>query len=150
MHVNLLKKRRKVFYPIGLLSLLFIPFICIWMLNRNQLFDDSRLLTVYWWNQEFYENNPEFFPEGSHPKINYIYINLNGNELHDELKLVAAQYFIRWIVKSKSQDHGVHFKFGKKAEFWTFIKAVNICNIENLKVFVPFENDLWALNLRCN
>jgi hypothetical protein len=81
-----------------------------------------------------------------HPNIEYLEIDLNGNDKENKIKLDFAQLEIRRIIKTKDTTKGVHFNFETDSKYWTVIRAFDICFIEKAHTFVPFKNHVWMFN----
>ncbi len=96
------------------------------------------------WREIYDSTNPISFY--LHPDIEFLEINLNGNDKENKIKLDYAQLEIRRIIKTKDTTNGVHFLFESNAKYWTVIRAFDICNIENAHTYVPFKNHVWMFN----
>lgn len=143
---NTIKRSRIFFYPTGLISLIVLPILCIWMLNKHHAFDTPRILEITYWNPNLYQKNPSVYAKESHPTKKYTTINLTGHEKNDSISLNYAQLQIRALVKSADTTHGVHFHFGEQSKFWTYIKALDLCELEMAKIYIPYQSDIWVLN----
>ncbi len=145
--MRILKRHsRRFYYPTGIISLIFLPLLCIWWLDKNQAFKKYAVIDIAWWSPSLHENNPEFYPKESHPNKIYTDINLTGDDKDDKTRLDYAQLQIRELVKSLDTATGVHFHFSDKSKYWTLIRALDICKTEKAKVYIPYENDIWVLN----
>ncbi len=144
-----LNYRRKVkfIYPIGSISLVLLPAVCIFYLVKQKAFDIPRVIEVNWWNENW---NKGPFAQDCFKLINnrkLIDVELTGNDKKDEIKLASTQLAIRKLINTKDSTKCIHFNFNNEAKFWALIKAVNICNIENSKSYVLKDKDLWVLYL---
>ena len=93
-----MRRRRKLYYPVGLFSLSLLPMFCIWCIDKRGVFDDLRALEITWWNKDWYgyvQNPPNF---DVHPRREFIDIYLTGNAAEDKVKLDFAQLAIRELV----------------------------------------------------
>lgn len=137
---------KRIYYPAGLISLIFLPLLCIWFINKNEPFKEYRIISA-----TFATNNKSldfaFMPAEITSKRDFTYFTLTGNEKEDQLKIKQARFKIRELVRSQDTTLGVCFRFNDLAKFWTFVKAIEICRTENAKLFVPYENDIWIYNL---
>jgi uncharacterized protein YktA (UPF0223 family) len=66
---------------------------------------------------------------------------ITGQKEHDHKELLRARLKVREIVKSKSQNKGVSFRFSDKAQYWAFIEVLNILQIEQAEVY-GLRNDV--------
>jgi hypothetical protein len=138
------KRSRRIYYPAGIISLILLPTLCLWYLNRNHAFDKYGVIEVAWCSPP--SNNPYIFSIDNLPNKNYTDINLTGNDKDDKLKFNYAQLQIRELVKSQDTSTGVHVHFSDYSKYWTLIRAFDICKIENAKIYINYENDMWILN----
>ena len=133
-----------IYYPAGLISLIFLPILCIWYLYQNKAFEKFVALEITWWAPNLQLYNPHIYPRENHPNKYYMEINLTGNDLEDKEKLEDAQLKIRNLVRTQDTSTVIHFHFNDTANYWTLIKAIDICFIENATHFFPYGNDIWV------
>ena len=139
--------KRRLYYPAGLISLVLLPALCIGYLFLNHKFDQYVTLEVNWWNPQKTQNFPDNFSKENHPYKHYQDINLTGDNQADKLKMEQAQKAIHELMQSQDNANIVHFHFSKTARYWTFVEALDICQIEKAMFYIPYKNDLWVLNL---
>lgn len=41
---------------------------------------------------------------------------------------------------------GVHFHFNKETKYWSFVRAIDICNMENANRYIANGNNIWVAN----
>ena len=138
------RSSKLLYYPAGLISLVFLPILCIWYLYQNKAFEKIVALEITWWAPSLQLYNPHIYPKENHFYKHYIDINLTGNDSEDKKKLEDAQLKIRNLVSSQDTTSVVHFHFSDNANYWTLIKAIDICFIEKANHFFPFGNDIWV------
>lgn len=138
--------RQRIYYPVGLISIILLPTFFIWYLNRNIAFENLRTLEIVWWSPNLHINNSFLFPKESHPERNYTEVNITGIDYEDKIELIKAQILIRELISSKSTSTGVHFHFEDESKYWTLIKVLDICKIEKATFYIPYENDIWVMN----
>ncbi len=143
------KYKRKIGYPAGLVSLAFLPILCMGYIY----FDQSKqvALEVQYFNSKGYKNNLSYrtnYHRKKHPpKIAYCEVELNGDDVNDRAKLASAQLAIRILVISNDLSRGIHSHFTENAKVWSLVSVFDICNIEKAKIFCPDGNDFWIYNL---
>jgi hypothetical protein len=76
----------------------------------------------------------------------YTVVNLTGDKNSDKTKLNIAENNVRKLILSKDTVNGIKFHFGKKSEYWTFIKVLDILAKEKAEFYVPYKNDIWFAN----
>lgn len=145
-----MKSHKKIYYIPGLISLVFLPLLMLWHLNKEGAFQKYSAIEVY----SFYlepnidiEEYASYFKD-SILKNNYIEIKLTGNEEEDIIKLRSAQLNIRELKQSEEKTKGLCIHFGDSSKYWELVKAIDICNIEEIKTFSLFKNNLWIFNFK--
>ena len=136
------KHRRKIYYSPGLISILLLPIFCIFYLKSINAFTNYGSLDLYVWDGKMFKKETDKFIKSK----NFETVNLTGNNKSDSEKLKYAQSQIHEIIKYADSINGIKFHFEKKAEYWSFVKAIEILNIEKAKVFIPYKNDIWFAN----
>jgi len=100
------------------------------------------VLISNWPDPKNYVEEPEVWGELP-PKRNYIEVNLTGNISEDELKLTYSRQKMRDILLNKDSVTGIHYTFGSESYYKTFIRLLDICNIENARNYIPHNNNFW-------
>ena len=142
MHSRKSRNILKFYFP-GLISLIFLPALCLWFISTNKTYQKLYALDVVFWSPDLKKLFPKTYINGSHPPRQYLEIELNGNEKDDLIRLDFAQIQIKDLVETNDPKKGVHFKFGSKARYWAFIQALDIFKIIP---YVPYGNDIWVFN----
>jgi hypothetical protein len=141
------KKRiydKLIFYPTGLISIIVLPLLCIWYFDKIDALKEFGNINMVWGDSSLCSR----ISKESLPGIYYEDILLTGDNLADKKSLSIAQIQIRNLVLSGDTSKGVHFHFNDNSMYWTLIEAIDICNTENAKVYIPYQNDIWVLNPR--
>lgn len=100
------------------------------------------MMGVSWWDPELEKKYPALFFNPFQVKRNFLHIKLSGDNKTDLIKLNHSQLIIRKIVQNKDSINGVFFHFSDTARYWTLVKALDICKIENINLYAPYKNDL--------
>lgn len=136
---------RKFYYLPGIISLAGIPFLFYFFLYSYEKESAQTVLPLFFWSPTFYPKSAELHPKPQLPLRNYTDIELTGENSTDKVKLDYAQVRLREMMSRQDSLSGIHFSFGDRSQYWTFVKAVNMCYAEGVKSFVPYENHLWAV-----
>jgi hypothetical protein len=137
------KKTKRLYYPIGIISLIALPLMGLYYLKEHKVFQKQSYLTIFWWSSNLSEYNKELLPNKDHPNREYAEIHLTGNDKEDKIKLDFAQLEIRDLKQTHSLKKGIHVYFDDTAKYWAFVKIFNICAIEKMNSFVPHNNHVW-------
>lgn len=136
--------RNKIFYPAGSISLILLPILCVWNLNKHKAFEKIGAIEVaYFYHNEQEEYSSTKYFNKSISLRNYIEIEFTGNKQEDNITLENAQIKIAALTKSKDTVNGIHFKFAKNTKYWAFVKAIDICQTEGLTPLMD-KNDIWV------
>jgi hypothetical protein len=138
------KQRKKLYYSAGLISIILLPIFCLIYLNNINAFKKFGSIDISLPDKEFRKDNVNLKRYLNSKK--YFIINLTGDNKTDELKLKNANILIKKIILSKDSIQGVKFNFGKKSEYWTFIKILDILVINNAQLYDLQDNELWFTN----
>ena len=139
------RKNRKIYYVPGIISLFFIPLLLFYFTYKLVKSSNKYSIAMNWVDIERFKENPEIlgkFP----PERKFIKFLITGDKTQDRKKLACSQIIIKDIVSRSDTTIGVHFQFGANAQYWSFIKAIDICRTENIKCYMPYENNLWVLH----
>jgi len=134
----------KIKYSAGMISLVLLPLFCLGWLYYNKAFERKSFIDIAFyspeWNRNF-SNKLQFeFP----PKRDYTVINLEGNNNYDRISLQYAHILLNQWKIAKDTIQGIDFHFGRKAKYWTFVEAVNICKSVGLDSYMPYKNNMYA------
>ncbi len=150
MKLQIKRHTKLPFYSSGMISLVLMPFLCLWYFNKQKVFEIPRVMEVNWYSKlgssYFLEAYSEEFAQLIHPKRKYTEINLTGDKMKDQQNLEFAQVKIKILASTNDTINGVHFHFSRFSKFSTLIRALEICKIEKVKFYVPRDNDIWIFN----
>lgn len=138
-------KKRKLFFPSGLISLVLLPIICLIYIYQNNGFKNENILSLYFWNLNMSDQYKQSFNSYIQRK-KYEHYFLTKNEQKNIAIFNLAEKSIKKLVNSRDTIHGIHFSIDDNTEFKTFIDVINLCKVENVKVYIPNENDIWIMN----
>ena len=136
------KHYKKNYYSAGLINVILLPVFCIIYFISIDAFTQYGSLSLWLWDGKSYKKE---FTQIKNTKIFKI-INLTGNTDSDKEKLMKAQKDIRNIISTKDSINGIKFHFGNKSEYWSYIKVLDILQIEKAKAYLPYKNDIWFFN----
>jgi hypothetical protein len=138
-------KFHKLYFP-GLISLVFLPVMCICYLIRNNIFHKYHAMTVAWESKESLKEWMKF----SHKKINietfrnYQNLSLTGNPNHDMTEQIEMKTLIKQLIHKTDTLNGVCISFGSHTRYDEIIDVLDICyqyQAGNDRFnFVPYNN----------
>ena len=138
--MEIIKKHKRIFYRPGLISLVFIPLLCLHFFYKNDSF------RVY---GAFYVDlvpNKEKFEEYKFPTLRkYRVFNFNGSESTEKEKLNELKFLLRKLVLEHDTIIGIRTHFGPKTNFDVFVSVFDILNVEKAPTFAPYKDDIYIL-----
>jgi hypothetical protein len=140
-------KAKQRFYIPGIISLTVLPFLFYYFGNNCLDSINKGVIQLFWYDPELPKKFPEMFSGQYPPERSYVDISLTGNNNDDSIKLAFSQVRLREILSQQDSINGIHYQFGDSAQYWSFIKALDICYIEQAETFIPYENSLWVYHI---
>ncbi len=144
-------KHRKIYYVPGMISLIFLPILCVWYLNKNYK-PEERCLEVYFaskyipHNSEIHHRFDTTVLSEQKNKRNYSEFIITG-ENSDKTKLSSIEKEVVHIVKENDTINGIHIVFGDNAKYESYINTLDILYKDSIWTrFIPFENNIWFLH----
>lgn len=136
-----MKRRLRLWYPAGAISLILLPVFCLLYFKHGGVFEKPHAMRVYCMEKPGAKpSSLDFIPL----KRNDLEITLNGDDQEAKIKLDFARVFVKQMVSEQDTVNGIRFKFTEKAKYWMFVRALDICKVENAPPFVTLENDVRA------
>ena len=146
-------RRKRIFYLPGLISLLGLP-IVLWHFYGIQYKQaNQRVIRIVWTNEYQMELMQKDIPlspysiwdsiQGFHPKRTLELITLTGDELYDQVKLNYFQIRMREIITSNDSVNGLQIHFTPATSYNSVVKTLDICKIEDAKIYWPHNNNLY-------
>lgn len=140
-----MQKRKRIYYSAGLISIILLPVLCLINIKNNDAFKNRYSINFQNWdgqeNSEFFKNNIAFLKTKK-----FTTVIITGNNNSDSIKLQEAQKNIKALVKSKDSVGGIKFHFGQKSQYWTYIRVLDIINIEQGGHYFSYKNDILFTN----
>ncbi|MDJ1472791.1 hypothetical protein [Xanthocytophaga flava] len=138
LHAN----HKRIYYVPGLISLLVLPFLLGKIYFHEKQRQNQRVISVLakhpYLNREAFRFIPDFPSER-----NYLDISITGEQETDLIKLNYAQLRIREIVRLQNCMYGIHILFSDTASYWTLVKAISICKMEKINMYILYKKGLW-------
>ena len=131
------KRRKKIFYVPGMISLIFIPLLCLVYFYRTDSF------TVYGSLNLVFSDDESFFEYKVTSLRRYKKFNLNGSKLKEQKNLNELQFFLRNLVKEKDTINGAKVNFGSKTHYDVFVSVLDILNVEKVPTWGPYKDDIY-------
>ncbi|MGZ9676483.1 hypothetical protein [Flavobacterium sp. GNP001] len=133
------KQRKKIFYVPGMISLIFIPLLCLVYFYKTDSFNVYGSLV-------FVDSDEDFFYEYKVPSLRkYKKFDLNGSLSKEQKSLNELQFFLRDLVKEKDTINGAKVIFGPKTHYDVFISVLDILAVEKVSTSVLHNDDIYII-----
>ena len=154
-------KRRKIYYVPGMISLIFLPILCVWYLNEKK--NVIRCIEVMY-ARKYNPNDvtplkyDTTFLSQSGEKRQYQNFYLTGNAVSDSMQIILYKSNAKQIIKDNDTINGIHINFGDKINYNQYVSTLDFFykirkpyNSSTLfynynNNFLLFENQLWFSN----
>ena len=133
------KRRKKIFYVPGMISLIFIPLLCLVYFYRTDSF------TVYGSLDYVLLDEKSFFEYKVSSLRRYKKFDLNGSKSKEQKNLNELQLFLRNLVKEKDTINGAKVHFGSKTSYDVLVSVIDILNVEKVPTWGPYKDDIYIL-----
>ena len=142
-------KKRRIYYVPGMISLIFLPIICVLYLNKSNYVErviEIQLPSKY--NPKHNGRNSIVFDTTvlSLPNNRRIYssIELDSNHQENKEKLKLFNYTVDKLISTKDTVNGIHLRFGNGLKYNEFFEAINKCYFKDtINNFIIYDNNLW-------
>jgi hypothetical protein len=144
-------KRRKIYYVPGMISLIFLPILCVWYLEKNKNVERCiEILYPYKYtgpHNEYSLCSHRFdttcLSEDCNRRI-YSEIKLSGNRHADSIDINKFEHNVLDIISKDDTINGILLTFHNNSDYSFLITAIDICRKDSLlPVYVLYENHLW-------
>jgi hypothetical protein len=133
------KKRKKIFYVPGMISLIFIPLLCLAYFYKTNSF------TVFG-GMDLTLSDDESFLEYKVPSLRkYKEFVFNASKSNEKNKFNELQSSLRELVKNTDIINGAKVHFGAKTDYDVFVSVIDILNIEKVPIWMLYKNDIWII-----
>lgn len=145
--------KRRIYYIPGILSLLFLPIICIIYLKHSTINTDKRVIEIWMprkYNPVVNGRNSYVFDTAvlSRPENirKYREIKMTDNIEDNREKIAEFKQSVAKLVQTNDTLNGVHLTMSSITSYNEFIQLLDICfSSTTISQFVVYEDNLWYL-----
>jgi len=145
-------KRRKIYYVPGMISLIFLPVLCVWYLNEHK--NVERCIDIVFpqryspINDHRFDTTSLSLPENKRKYINY---KLTGNIANDRATLDSFNLKLLNIFKNKDTKTGLHINIKDSAKYISMIEIIDICKKDSFwPAYFFYDNEFWYFHREWN
>ena len=136
----MMDRKKRIYYPAGIISLALLPLLCLWHFNAEKAFEQRGLVDVALFAKA--DTMPSRWSLSlSIPFYRkYLSIAFSGNDKNDSLKLTFAKMAINELVEAKDTLNGVHISLNDKTKYWAFVKTVELGYAKEIHSYMDQNN----------
>jgi hypothetical protein len=133
------KKRKKIFYVPGMISLIFIPLLCLLYFYKTDAFAHYGVIDLT------LSDEKSFLEYKVSSLRKYKEFDFNGSKSNENKNLNELRFFLRKLVKELDTINGAKVHLGTKTHYDVFINVIDIIETENVPTWGLFKNDFYIL-----
>ncbi|MBE8728022.1 hypothetical protein [Flavobacterium hungaricum] len=132
-------KRRRIFYVLGMISLVLIPLFCLYHFYKVNAFRIEGAI-------KFYSPPDSVMTEKFLAvKRNYRIIDFNNSLNLEHKKIKNLQFALRKLNKENDTVNGIKIHLDKKAKYEVYVKVLEILELEKMPYYMPYKDDFLVL-----
>lgn len=139
--------RNKWNYLPGMISLMIIPYLISFLAIKYLEIPQERVMMVRMPDKYSSEPNFKFDHIATEAKIDFLVINLTGNDIEDKVKLDFAALETRRILKENDSVHGIKIIFADLAKYNSLVRILNIMDQEIARYYVYEDQAFWFYHI---
>ena len=144
-------KQRKIYYVPGMISLIFLPILCVWYLNKHKNIERCFEVSYAQKYNKGAENHrfdttmlalPEY-------KRQYLEVSINNSDVDNNNAFAIIQSKLDQILRNKNKQLGIHIIFSDDSKYDSYIRTIDI--LENSfkahsvhHTYCPYNNNIWV------
>jgi hypothetical protein len=146
-----MKKRKRIYYVPGMISLIILPVLLIGVLKKHDYVERCMLLNV---PVPYDPNRPKnvlVFDKYSFLAVKREYANfeLTGNAVNDKKTLNSFQKKLLEIVENEDTITGLHVEIRKNTKYESIIAMLDICRQDTfIGAYMLEENGCWYYHVK--
>ncbi len=110
----------------------------------NQLQKEERIINISWFDEKLVPY-ATFLKSVHNMKFqrNYKIYAINRDNVDAKNKFILIENDAKKIRQQDDSINGIHIIFDDDAQYWTLVKAIDICYFNDIRTFIPEDNHLW-------
>lgn len=135
--MGIIRKRKRIFYRPGMISLVCIPLLCLYFLYKNDSFKVYGALKYYLRDDGKCGSQ---YPVSRKYKV----FSFDNTEELEKYKLEKLQFSLRELKKESDISNGIKIHFGEKTNYAIFIKVIDLLYIEDMPTWQPDKDNIYV------
>ncbi|TDW47337.1 hypothetical protein EV144_105359 [Flavobacterium sp. 270] len=133
----MIKKRKRIFYVPGLISLIFIPLLFLLHFYQTDYLHDIKGLDVN------FRNNESFITNKVKDLRKYKVFAFERSIKYNNDSLNKLRFSLKKLRRDNDTINGIRVHFGKKMDYEVFVEVVDILYTENISTWMLYNDDIW-------
>nr|WP_298005224.1 hypothetical protein [uncultured Flavobacterium sp.] len=137
---------KKIRYIPGIFSIVFLPILGIWYLNKYDYFQklSAHNFAYFDFNSvKKWRKEDSSYDAYEYDKRIYKEVNLNGNQEDSRKTVRYIDDFVNDVIKTKDTINGLKIHFEEKATYNEFIEILNIFNEREAQMYILDHNTIY-------
>ena len=130
-----------------MISLIILPYLISFLAIKYLEIPQERVMMVRIPDKYSSEPNFKFDQIAAETKIDFLVINLTGNDIEDKVKLDFAALETRRILKENDSVHGIKIIFEDLAKYNSLVRILNIMDQEIARYYVYEDQTFWFYHI---
>ncbi|WP_163398978.1 hypothetical protein [Flavobacterium fluviatile] len=132
------KKRKKIFYVPGMISLVLIPLFCFYHFYKTDAFKVEGCLDISVATKEEFE---KYRIKDLRKYKDFSFKQDKSEELKE------LRFFVRDLVRKYDTINGAKIHFDSKTDYNTFISVINLIVEEKVELWTHYKDDIYVLSV---
>lgn len=147
-------KRLKIYYVPGMISLIFLPILCVCYLNEHKNIERCFEVSYAQKHKKEAENHrfdttmlalPEY-------KRQYLEVSISNSDVENNNAFAIIQSKLNQILRNKNKQLGIHIIFSDDSKYDSYIRTIDILE-SSFKThsahhtYCPYSNNIWVFYL---
>lgn len=130
-------RRKKIFYVPGMISIIFIPLLCLFYFYKTDAFEVNVGMDLTLGDEK------SFLEYKVATSRKYKIFNLDKNEPVNKKSLDEMRFYLRQLIKKKDTINGIVAHFGFQTKYDVFIDVLNALVIEEAPAYALYKDNFY-------
>ncbi len=133
------KKRKKIFYVPGMISLVFIPLFCLYHFHKVDAFKVEGMMSFY------IPTDSVMIENFLALKRNYRIVCFNNSLDLERKKINELELALRKLRKENDTVNGIKIHLGKKLKYEMYVRILEILQVEDMPYYLQDKDDFLVM-----
>ncbi|MNS22533.1 hypothetical protein D3C86_748560 [compost metagenome] len=133
------KKRKKIFYVPGMISLVLIPLICMVYFCTTDAFVEKGCIDVS------FPSDSLMIKQFLSVERKYKVYSFNSSEISESADLSNLQLGLRKMKRENDTINGIKIHLGNNMDYEVYVRILDILSIEQMPNYLQYNDDFFVL-----